>query len=437
MKILLMTVGGSDEPLVTSIQQNRPDRIVFFCSTGKASSRVMVEGKGLVCGDWGQPKTRPNIVTQSNFPVEMTKIVDVNPDDPYDTYLRARSIISKYEGNEIVVDYTGGTKSMTAGLLLAGAEFPQCRPVVVTGARTDLNRVTGDLSRLKFFRQSVFTVVRYKESFRNLIAKQDYDGALAILKELAKYTDDGEDLTLDRLLLLTGAFADWDNFRYEAANEKLKKYVQLGNPPQEFVQFKITSEHLVEAKKLLLAGGQTQKDEQSEAKGALLAYDLLWNAERKASTQRFNDAVARLYRAEEMYAQFALLRLGIFTSNVAPEKLAQLPEARRAQYEKQRDEKGMIRLGLRDSYDLLADLEHPIGVVWRKYRAKLLDLLTIRNFSALAHGVNPVSQEEYKEYRDTLWAFIRECDEADPILRKYKWKLDNYKDLPDRLPEVL
>jgi len=31
-KILVISVGGSAEPVVSSIRQNRPDRIVFICS---------------------------------------------------------------------------------------------------------------------------------------------------------------------------------------------------------------------------------------------------------------------------------------------------------------------------------------------------------------------------------------------------------------------
>lgn len=440
MKILLMTIGGSDIPLVTSIKSHWPDRIYFFCSIGNnknTSSRVMVEGEGLVCGDPCKPKSRPNILVQSGYPKEQTKIVEVEADDPYSTYLEARSIIERYRGHEVIVDYTGGTKSMTAGLLLAGAEFPYCQPVIVTGLRMDLEKVTGDLSRPKPLKRSVVIAVRHKETFKNLIATQDYDGALSMLKELAKYADESIEETLDRLLLLTGAFSDWDNFRYEMAYEKLQKYLKLGNPPKDIVAYKMALEYVLKGKQLLKEGDERQNTNKDLGQAPFLVYDLLWNAERKARAERYADAVARLYRAEEMYAQFALLRIGIFTSNVDMEKLASLPEQRRSYYEKRRNEKGIVQIGLQDSYDLLAELDHPVGHIWQEYRSKLMDLLIIRNYSILAHGVNPVSKEDYERYKNVLWEFILKCDEADPLLKKFNTRLDHYRDLPNQLPESL
>lgn len=54
MKILVISVGGSCSPIITSIKQNKPDRIYFFCSddsrTGNKGSYVSVIGEGKVCG---------------------------------------------------------------------------------------------------------------------------------------------------------------------------------------------------------------------------------------------------------------------------------------------------------------------------------------------------------------------------------------------------
>lgn len=444
MKILLMTVGGSDVPLVFSIKENKPDYIIFFCSEDKepnSSSRVMIDGEGLVCGDPCEEKSRPNILKQTGFPYEKVRIEEVDPDDAYRIYLHARSIINQYyKEHEVLVDFTGGTKSMTAGLLLAAAEFPNCKPLVVTGLRTNLERVTGDLSRLKFLNQSVVMAVRYKESFRNLLANQEYDSALSILRKLSHYPDAYEDQVLDRLLLLTGAFADWDNFRYENAFENLNQYTTLRKPSKDMINYKILAEQLVVAKNMLNSLKDREKrefNEKDQSKGPLLVYDLLWNAERKAAMKRFDDAVARLYRAEEMYAQFALHRMDISSSDVDIEKLGSVSEERRNYYENKRNNEGKIQIGLQDSYDLLYDLGHPIGEVWKKYRSKLLDLLQIRNYSSLAHGIEPVTEEQYKKYRNTLWEFISECDLADPIIKNNKIKLNEYVNLPDSLPETL
>jgi len=38
-KILLITVGGSHQPIITSIQELKPDRVVFICSDDSNGSK--------------------------------------------------------------------------------------------------------------------------------------------------------------------------------------------------------------------------------------------------------------------------------------------------------------------------------------------------------------------------------------------------------------
>ncbi|MFI5383510.1 MAG: hypothetical protein ACHQXK_04660, partial [Methanosarcina thermophila] len=61
MKVLVMTVGGSCAPLVTSIRQNRPDIIHFLCSE---DSKESIKGKGKVCGKDPRNPDQPNVLTQ-------------------------------------------------------------------------------------------------------------------------------------------------------------------------------------------------------------------------------------------------------------------------------------------------------------------------------------------------------------------------------------
>ena len=54
-RVLILTVCGSDEPLVTSIIKNKPDYIYFLCSddssdSPRSSSYLTVEGEGKPCG---------------------------------------------------------------------------------------------------------------------------------------------------------------------------------------------------------------------------------------------------------------------------------------------------------------------------------------------------------------------------------------------------
>ena len=45
-KVLIASVGGSPEPIVNAIVQERPDFVYFLCSTGKSGSDEMVTKTG-------------------------------------------------------------------------------------------------------------------------------------------------------------------------------------------------------------------------------------------------------------------------------------------------------------------------------------------------------------------------------------------------------
>lgn len=46
-KILLVTVGGSFQPIVTVIRSLQPDRVIFIASDGEKGSKSQVIGGGL------------------------------------------------------------------------------------------------------------------------------------------------------------------------------------------------------------------------------------------------------------------------------------------------------------------------------------------------------------------------------------------------------
>jgi len=48
-KVLIVTVGGSHQPIVTAISSLQPDRVIFLCSTGNRGSESQVIGKETPC----------------------------------------------------------------------------------------------------------------------------------------------------------------------------------------------------------------------------------------------------------------------------------------------------------------------------------------------------------------------------------------------------
>ena len=162
--------------------------------------------------------------------------------------------------------------------------------------------------------------------------------------------------------------------------------------------------------------------------GFLLVYDVIYNAMRKGRRGLYDDATARFYRAIEMYAQFSLMtsKERMLSSDI---KLDKIPENYHDDYSKFKDNKGRIKLGLVDTYELLDILGHPISATWKEWKNRILNIIEIRNKSFLAHGFDPVDEHSYKLVEDTALQFIRECDES----LGFSQGIDTYKDFPSAI----
>ena len=79
----------------------------------------------------------------------------------------------------------------------------------------------------------------------------------------------------------------------------------------------------------------------------------------------------------------------------------------REKYEGLRDEKGKIKLSLKRDYELLKDLGDEMGK--RFFEDNLMqELLSKRNNSILAHGLEPVSREDAEKMFEVVRGYVEE-----------------------------
>lgn len=137
-----------------------------------------------------------------------------------------------------------------------------------------------------------------------------------------------------------------------------------------------------------------------------LVMDVLGNAERRAVEGRFDEAVARLYRVLEAWAQYVLQsEYGITTGAVQRD---QVPRPLQEQWW-QGDDTKPKKIGLEDAYTLLREKGYPLGDAFVEIvhdGPKARGALAARNMSILAHGFEPVELNEYKNLRDATLALI-------------------------------
>ncbi|MBW4573295.1 MAG: hypothetical protein KME31_36680 [Tolypothrix carrinoi HA7290-LM1] len=149
-KILLVTVGGSFQPIITAIRSLQPDRIIFIASDGEKGSKSQVIGEGTPCEVRRGAEVMerlPNIPTQvglgDRFQKERDLILVQNPDDLNECYPKIHTFIRDLlldPSHEIMADYTGGTKTLSAALVLAAVD---CRIAlyITIAARDNLVKV--------------------------------------------------------------------------------------------------------------------------------------------------------------------------------------------------------------------------------------------------------------------------------------------------------
>lgn len=395
MQILVLTVGGSCAPLVTAIRSYRPDLVCFIASAGPKGSRVTVDGPGRPCRSGTEDA--PSIVAQTGLSPEQYRVVELSDPDAFtEVYATCwqtlRSLKEEFPDARHIADYTGGSKTMTAGLVLAALECGW-QLSLVRGQRPDLVRVADGTELAGLVNAWDVRARQLMEEARRLFNDYAYASAGALLESLVRQAPLPADLdrTIRDWIAYCRGFDAWDRFDHARA-----AYL-LSTVPGEAVPWPFLS---------ALAG-------RTRATGYEAVLDLVRNAERRAARGRYDDAVARLYRACELLAQERLRRREppLDSSNL---DLESLPEHLRPRYERMRELNEMrgwgpeVKLGLMEDYMLLADLDDPLGRVFAPLKERLREALRKRNHSILAHGGEPLDQAGYQEIRAVVGELIEE-----------------------------
>lgn len=382
--ILLATVGGSHQPILTAIAERAPDYVVFICSgkdpgTGRAGSEQQIVGKGLVikARQEDEKPSLPNIPAQAGLGEERFETLLV-PSDDLDTAFvevdrKLRSLAERFPQPRLVADYTGGTKTMTAALVTAALEHPRVELQVVTGNRANLVRV---LDGTQYAAPASVDGIRIGRAIAAHVAAWErfaYDESAQGLLRVAAPRAGELRTRLNRARDLSSAFAAWDRFDHAEAARLLEIYGAVVAPR--------LPAHLGAVR--ILTGRESAPRE------ALRIWDLWLNAQRRAAAGRYDDAVARAYRMLEWSAQWILrTRAGLDTADLPAEKAAGLVQPNRD---------GKYQAGLFAAWELVRrHTGGPAGRFFAEQSAALLDQLRKRNHSILAHGFLPIAKEDWQ-----------------------------------------
>ncbi|EIC21512.1 TIGR02710 family CRISPR-associated CARF protein [Thiorhodovibrio frisius] len=391
--ILLCTVGGSHQPILTAIRELQPVFVLFFASgrdqgTGQPGSIVTITGKGhpVEVRRAGQVVEHlPNIPTQAGLGDDQFQAVEV-PTDDLDQAVSAMTaaiaeIAERFPRARLIADYTGGTKTMTAALVMAALDNDRVELQLITGNRADLIKVQdGSQAGLAVSAEEI-RLRRAMRAYLNAWDRFAYGEAAEGLLRLPLPRDPGLRGDLQIARSLSQAFDAWDRFDHAEASALLEVY-----------RPRLGSQAGAQVGPLFLALKHLCAEDDSSQKTPARLWDLWLNAKRRAAQGRYDDAVARGYRLLEWTAQWLLAGRGILTGDLKPE---QIP----ASLAITANPDGKLQAGLRNAWELAA---HHIGGEVAAFveaeRGHMLDQLTKRNYSILAHGDRPIARADWEAF---------------------------------------
>lgn len=386
--VLILTVGTGTQDSSHSLR----DALVGSVKTSNASHVY------LVCSNSG-PELAESVKAGlgDNWSCSIQKLNSGDEDRVDKCYSQIRDLVLRVERDiepdAIDIDFTSGTKAMSAGAVLAAASLEvRC-----------LRYISGD--RLSGIVQSgsedfrAYTLPNYLADSRLKLAVAEFEklrfgASRDLINSIdSKHLGDeqGEDRT--RLLKLVDAYEAWDAFRHEDAREAFKDCCHL---PERLRKYQLPID-LWEFIKRLAPKGSSQDAGGKRIPTEDLAADLYNNALRRMKEGKYDDACARLYRLTEMCGQIALLQKGIDTGLVFEE---QVPEKARHKFafDFEKDGKRCAKLGLHQTFELLRDLGEDVMGQLVHPKGQFANLLTRRNESILAHGFSPIGQADCESF---------------------------------------
>lgn len=416
-KALLISVGGTPEPVAYSINRHCPEALILFASR---ESRREIEDKvrPLTTHRWRDQE----VVTTESHEDLTACLSALERDLP-----RALASLGlRYE--DLLVDYTGGTKTMSAALVLGTVHKPVRYSYVGGKVRGKAGLgVVLDGSELVVLSPNPWDVLA--SELRRRLARQFNHGHFAeaaeTAREAAQRVGECWQPFYSALARLCEGYHLWQGLDVTKVPAHLPRALQeldifaKGSGEPALLAFvaaaRRDAERLQAVAEAQKAAGQKGRPVPPEALRALVV-DLVANAELTAGRlRRADDGVARLYSAIEKLAKAELLALGIDNSACRPE---QLPEPLREDYARRyRDpESGLLKFGLMASYELLQALDRPVGQRFAARREDLRAVLNVRNMSLLVHGWQPVREDVYEKMLAVTLDFLELEREALPQL---------------------
>jgi CRISPR-associated protein (TIGR02710 family) len=373
--ILLVVTVGNLEPLAAVLRARGYSQVCYICSQ---QSRASLDSAPF-------PATLENTFVLPD-PEDFRSVVERIRRDVAPVVAAWQAA---FPDGEVVVDFTGGTKCMTAAAALVARRW-KCRFQYIGGERagSPVGVVLSGKEKA-LVSPNPWTALGYQAAEQAITI---FDGgspaaARLFLEEPIHRAEAEVRQALTALHKVFTGYAEWDRFDHAAAREAFASALEvlphlepIFSPAAVLRLRAVMDRDAAYLGKLLAA----------EKGGEYLVLDLIANAYRRMHERRHDDAVARLYRATEALAQVRLRAdHGVEDTESVP--AASVPEQHYGAFSRGVRKGRLYLTGLHDSYRLLRIWDNPAGA---RFQESVLSgnksPLRARNKSILAHGYKPL-----------------------------------------------
>ncbi len=430
IEYMIISVGTSYEPIVLSLSLLIPEKILFLY-TAKSES---ILNKIIKYTDLSPDKYEKSIV---------------NEVDPLDIYKEIKQIYIKWNKPEkIYIDFTGGTKAMSASVALAGAMIDvQLIYIGSDDYLVDFRKPNPGSENLIYVENpiAVFGDMEIEKAFE-LMEKYNYSGAIEKLEMLKENIPEPEiRQQLNFVYLLAKSYEGWDALDFPRAYEymdQLKK--ELDRDVRTHKRFLlmdyldvINIQKEILEKLQCIPGLINDKKNVEILKRSKLMHSLMFtmyqNAQIRERQEKYDMATLLFYRLLEMIEQRRLAKYNLYVSNAdysaiavnstwCPETI-NMSNVEKVEWLKK--EVNIIKteifkkeyfgnlqdqISLLEGFIILNALKDPL-VKDTGYLKKMRSMVYLRNNSIFAHGLGPVAKHDYIKFRDfVIDSFVRFCE---------------------------
>lgn len=407
---MFLSLGTSFEPLVLSISALQPEKVCFLYTE---KSRIFLDP----------------IIHFTGLVPSRYEIRKVDKDNPLQIYKAIKEVYQEWgQPQNIALDFTGGTKSMSGGSAMAGGLIGADMVYIASSNYiTNLRRPFPGSEHLEFIPNpyQVFGDLEEEKAF-GLYAQFDYTGAYQIFKSLEKQVPDPRRYTV--LSLLCRAYEAWDNLDIPTSRQNMsalvEKVQQYSSEDRNFILAgKLTFlERQLEAlnclEKSILELCNRLKPRNREGRRTLvdmfsdqdlvlaLMFTLYGNALRREVQGKYDMASLLLYRLLELISQARLAYHGLDTvkprySLINEKDLLAKLNTRYKRYNNNRTFHFLPdHISLFQGYMTLAALDDELT---KKISLDLIrQQVNARNYNIFAHGFDLINADRCQKFKEVV-----------------------------------